>query len=55
MNIGAPILTNAIYSIQIISNLWLNIESHGNWDNRPPADFSGSDYGISSGISWTFN
>ena len=27
---------------------------YGNWDNRPPANFSGSDYGSSSGLSWTF-
>jgi Protein of unknown function, DUF481 len=47
--------TNATYAIQIISNLWWNFQFYGNWDNRPPASFSGSDYGTSSGISWTFN
>ncbi|MFN8009728.1 MAG: hypothetical protein U0V70_22375, partial [Terriglobia bacterium] len=47
--------TNATYSIQIISNLWWNLQFYGNWDNRPPINFSGSDYGGSSGLSWTFN
>jgi hypothetical protein len=46
---------NAMYSIQIISNLWWKFTFYGNWDNRPPASFSGSDYGASSGLSWTFN
>jgi hypothetical protein len=47
--------TNATYALQIISNLWWNFQFYGNWDNRPPGNFSGSDYGASSGISWTFN
>ena len=46
--------TNVTYSIQIISNLWWNFTFYGNWDNRPPANFSGSDYGTSSGTSYTF-
>jgi len=46
--------TNASYYIKIISNLKWNVSFYGNWDNRPPAGFSGSDYGTSSGISWTF-
>jgi hypothetical protein len=47
--------TNATYSIQLISNLWWTLQFYGNWDNRPPANFSGSNYGASSGITWTFN
>jgi len=47
--------TNVTYAIQIIKNLWWNFQFYGNWDNQPPANFSGSDYGASSGISWTFN
>lgn len=47
--------TNATYSIQIISNLWWTLQFYGNWDSRPPANFSGSNYGASSGITWTFN
>lgn len=46
---------NATYSIQIVSNLWWKFTFYGNWDNRPPAGFSGSDFGTSSGLSWTFN
>jgi len=46
--------TNAFYYIKIIGNLKWNISFYGNWDNRPPPGFSGSDYGTSSGVSWTF-
>jgi hypothetical protein len=46
--------TNVSYYIKLISNLSWNITFYGNWDNRPPAGFSGSDYGTSSGLSWTF-
>jgi hypothetical protein len=42
------------YYIKLISNLKWNVSFYGNWDNRPPPGFSGSDYGTSSGISWTF-
>jgi hypothetical protein len=46
---------NTAYSIQIISNLWYKVSFYGNWDNRPPATFSSSDYGTSSSLSWTFH
>lgn len=46
--------TNAAYYMKLFRNLKWNISFYGNWDNRPPAGFSGSDYGSSSGISWTF-
>lgn len=46
--------TNASYYIKIFSNLKWNLSFYGNWDNRPPPGFSGSDYGTSSGVSWTF-
>jgi hypothetical protein len=46
--------THATYSIEIFSNFWWNFTFYGNWDNRPPANLSGSDYGASSGISWSF-
>ena len=46
--------TDASYYIKIISNLKWNMSFYGNWDNRPPPGFSGSDYGTSSGLSWTF-
>jgi hypothetical protein len=46
--------TNASYYIKIIGNLKWNISFYGNWDNRPPIGVPGSDYGSSSGLSWTY-
>lgn len=46
--------TNATYYIKIVSNLNWNISFYGNWDNQPPLNLQGSDYGTSSGLSWTF-
>jgi putative salt-induced outer membrane protein YdiY len=46
--------TNASYYIKIISNLKWNVSFYGDWDNRPPPGFSSSDYGSSSGLTWTF-
>jgi hypothetical protein len=46
--------TNAAYYVKLFSNLKWNVSFYGNWDNQPPANFSGSDYGSSSGLSWTF-
>lgn len=45
---------NASYYIKLFSDLKWNVSFYGNWDNRPPPSFSGSDYGTSSGLSWTF-
>jgi hypothetical protein len=45
---------NTIYALKLFSNFWWNLSFYGNWDTRPPANFSGSDYGYSSGIKWTF-
>ena len=45
---------NATYYIKITGDLSWNISFYGNWDNQPPPHFSGSDYGTSSGLSWTF-
>jgi Protein of unknown function, DUF481 len=45
---------NASYYVKLFSNLSWNISFYGNWDNQPPPRFSGSDYGTSSGLSWTF-
>jgi len=45
---------NVAYYIKITSNLSWNVSFYGNWDNQPPPTFSGSDYGTSSGLSWTF-
>lgn len=46
--------TNASYYLKLFNNLSWNVSFYGNWDNRPPRGFSGSDYGTSSGVSWTF-
>ena len=46
--------TNASYYVKIFSNLTWNVSFYGNWDNQPPFHFSGSDYGTSSGLGWTF-
>jgi hypothetical protein len=45
---------NGAYYIKITGNLSWNISVYGNWDSRPPPGLSGSDYGSSSGLSWTF-
>ena len=46
--------TNAVYYIKIIQDLSWNFSFYGSWDSRPPATFPKSDYGTSSGLSWTF-
>ena len=46
--------TNATYYIKLTGNLSWNVSFYGNWDSRPPDGLSGSDYGSSSGLSWTF-
>ena len=45
---------NATYYVKLFSDLTWNVSFYGNWDNRPPSNFSGSDYGTSSGLGWTF-
>jgi len=46
--------TNASYYVKIVSNLKWNVTFYGNWDNQPPPTLPGSDYGTSSGLTWTF-
>jgi Protein of unknown function, DUF481 len=45
---------NAAYYIKIVSDLSWNLSFYGSWDSHPPATLPGSDYGSSSGLSWTF-
>src|SRR5215469_9809823 len=45
---------NATYYVKLAGNLSWNVSIYGSWDNRPPNTLSGSDYGSSSGLSWTF-
>ncbi len=47
-------VVNATYYIKITGNLSWNVSFYGNWDNQPPPRFAGSDYGTTSGLSWTF-
>ncbi len=46
--------TKDSYYIKLFKNLKWNLSFYGNWDSRPPPGFPGSDYGTSSGVSWTF-
>jgi Protein of unknown function, DUF481 len=46
--------TNAVYYVKLINDLSWNVSFYGSWDSRPPATLPKSDYGTSSGISWTF-
>jgi hypothetical protein len=45
---------NATYMLKFYSDFTWNVSFYGNWDSRPPANFSGSDYGTTTGLSWTF-
>jgi hypothetical protein len=46
--------TNITYYIKLGHNITWNTSFFGNWDNQPPPHFTGSDYGTSSGVGWTF-
>lgn len=46
--------TNVTYYVKFLGNFTWNVSFYGNWDNQPPAYLSGSDYGASSGLGWTF-
>jgi putative salt-induced outer membrane protein YdiY len=46
--------SNAAYYVKIVSDLSWNFSFYGSWDTRPPATLPKSDYGTSSGLSWTF-
>ncbi len=45
---------NAVYYVKIIQDLSWNFSFYGSWDSRPPVTLPKSDYGTSSGLSWTF-
>jgi Protein of unknown function, DUF481 len=45
---------NSSYCIKLWGQLNWNFTVYGNWDNRPPPGFVGSDYGASSGLSISF-
>jgi putative salt-induced outer membrane protein YdiY len=46
--------TNATYNFRVTGDLSWNVSFYGSWDTHPPATFPKSDYGTSSGLSWTF-
>jgi len=46
--------TNVTYYVKLFGKLNWNTSFYGNWDNQPPAHFSSSDYGTSSGLGLTF-
>ncbi len=46
--------TNLAYYLKLFGKLDWNLSFYGNWDTRPPLNFKGSDYGSSTGLSWTF-
>jgi putative salt-induced outer membrane protein YdiY len=45
---------NTSYYIKILGEFNFNVSFYGNWDTQPPTGFSGSDYGTSAGLNWTF-
>jgi Protein of unknown function, DUF481 len=45
---------NTSYYIKIFGKFNFNLSFYGNWDTQPPPGFSGSDYGTSAGLNWTF-
>jgi hypothetical protein len=47
-------MVNATSYIKFWGNFTWNLSFYGNWDSRPPATFSGSNYGTSIGLGWTF-
>ena len=46
--------TNLAYYVKLFGKVDWNFSFYGNWDTRPPPHFQGSDYGSSTGLSWTF-
>jgi small nuclear ribonucleoprotein (snRNP)-like protein len=46
--------TTVTYYVKLFGGLNWNVSFYGNWDNQPPRNFSGSDYGTSSGLAWSF-
>jgi len=45
---------NTSYYVKLWSKLNWNFTLYGNWDNRPPPGFVGSDYGATSGLNVSF-
>lgn len=45
---------NASYYLKVFGKIDWNLSFYGNWDTRPPGQLQGSDYGSSTGLSYTF-
>ena len=45
---------NASYYIKVFGKIDWNLSFYGNWDTRPPAHLQSSDYGTTTGLSYTF-
>jgi hypothetical protein len=46
--------TNVSYYLKVFGKVDWNLSFYGNWDTQPPTTLRGSDYGSSTGLSWTF-
>jgi hypothetical protein len=46
--------TNLAYYVKLFGKVDWNVSFYGNWDTQPPSGLSSSDYGASSGLSWSF-
>ena len=46
--------TNATYYLKLFGKIDWNLSFYGSWDTQPPPQFPGSDYGSTTGLSWTF-
>jgi hypothetical protein len=45
---------NASYYLKVFGKIDWNFSFYGNWDTQPPAHLQGSNYGTSTGLSYTF-
>ena len=45
---------NATYYLKLFGKVDWNLSAYGNWDTKPPPERPSSDYGTSTGLSWTF-
>ena len=41
-------------NLDLIGDLYWNVSLYGNFDNKPPVNVSGSDYGVNTTIGWSF-
>ena len=46
--------TNVSYFVKLFGQVSWTLTFYGNWDTKPPPGFSTSDYGTTSGLSWSF-